>query len=160
MIAKKGSLLALVLCLYMGTACGEITKSPRTAVGRELAEVSLTAEQAEQIVHSLEAVIKQAREDDQQNKAGRPTSAVPCDGVFPACTIFDLSELSACCCAIKNILCCFSVSVLDVLGACTDASILLPSTVDKSDIDAICASTITLLKTILLELRGAFVTLT
>lgn len=152
---KKGILLALILCLPIGSAIGA-TKYPGDHAGKELAEVALTTDQAELIVRKLEDLINQALSYDQINRAPRPDSAHQCDGSFPGCSNFDLSELSACSCAIKNLLCCLGSSILDVLGACTDESILLPSMVDKSDIDAICASTVTLLKTILLELRGSF----
>jgi hypothetical protein len=159
MIVKKGSICALMLCLQVTSALSVPLKSQRVLDEESLKEVSLTTDQAEQILEGLETLIEQARHYDLQNRAPRPDAAQPCDGVFPACNVFDLTELAQCCCATRALLCCLGTSIIDILGACSDPSILLPSTVDKSDIDAICASTITLLKTILLELRGAFTVL-
>ncbi|HEV2917054.1 MAG TPA: hypothetical protein VGW78_04885 [Candidatus Babeliales bacterium] len=157
MIAKKGALLAFILVMQSGSALSAPRKNFN--LDKELHQVALTDDQAEWVVQEIENILQQARIYDHANKAPRPDAAQPCDGVFPACNTFDLTELAACCCTIRNILCCIGTSIFEVLGNCLDKSILLPSVVDKSDIDAICASTITLLKTILLELRGAFVTL-
>jgi hypothetical protein len=157
MIVKKGLLCALVLCLQAGSTISAPMKSPRLDVDKEaLAEVVLTAAEAQEVLYKLEAILELAARYDKQNRAPRPDAAQPCDGIFPACNTIDLTDLNLCCCQLKNSICCLGSIIDTVIGNCTDPSILLPSVVDKSDIDAICASTTTLLKTILLELRGAF----
>ena len=162
MTVKKGLLCALVLCLQAGSIISAPKdsapiKSPRLDVDKEtLAEVVLTAAEAQEVLYKLEAILELAARYDKQNRAPRPDAAQPCDGIFPACNTIDLTDLNLCCCQLKNSICCLSSIIDNVIGNCTDPSILLPSVVDKSDIDAICASTTTLLKTILLELRGAF----
>src|SRR5918996_4025660 len=112
MIAKKRVWLALILCMQVGSMFGIPRRSGN--IDDELREVLLTPEQADRVVQEMEQVIRQARIYNEQNRAPRPDAAQPCDGVFPACNVFDLTELAECCCAIRNILCCLGASFFDV----------------------------------------------
>jgi hypothetical protein len=149
MVIKNGYLLLLLAGMQAGTMLCAVD-------AQRQGEMVLTPEQASRIAQELEVLLQEAHQYDQQNRAPRPDAAQPCDGVFPACASFDLTMLSECCGSIKSMLCCLGTSIIDVLGSCEDLSTLLPSVADKSDIDALCISTVSLLKTILLELRGAF----
>lgn len=155
-IRKKCIFAALLLNMQVGYIYG-ITRNIDQI--NNLEQVLLTDDQTDWLVRALEDILVQAQEYDGINRACRPDSASLGDGVFPACNVCNIAAVSACCCSIRNLLCCLTVSLNEVLGSCTDISILLPSVVDKSEIDAICATVITLLKTILLELRGAFTSL-
>lgn len=86
------------------------------------------------------------------------------EGLASCCdTVASIQEnLASCCDRVVSIqdglaTCCDRVaSIQETVGSCTDHSVLLGSQVDKSCIDGLCESVVTLLKTILLELRGNF----
>ena len=123
-----------------------------------LQDVWLTQSQAQRLLTSIDTIIKYVRELHEQNKAPRP-GAEPCDASFPGCQMCDLTAVLESLCQIKLQLVCIcegQQSAFDVLGECTDESFVLPSQVDKSDIDSLCLSVVSLLKTVLLELRGVF----
>lgn len=125
-------------------------------------EVWLTQAQASEMLIKVDTLVKQIRELSDQNRAPRPNALQPCDPGFPGCGTCDLTCVLADLCAIQNQLICICENTLSfseivgVIGSCTDTSVLLGSQVDKSCIDSLCLSVVALLKTILLELRGAF----
>jgi len=153
-------LLVTVVTTSMLVAESTSTRSPRHEAPSTAhpQDVWLTESQAQQLVVSVNNLIKQVQELSAQNKAPRP-GAVPGDPSYPACNTCDISCLLSALCALENQLFCCCGTLLDVLGSCTDLSVVLPSQVDKSDIDALCISVVALLKTVLLELRGVFLAL-
>jgi hypothetical protein len=146
--------------------CGASSKAPRTdsAMG-QLQDVWLTQAQAQKLLVSVDMLIAQVQELSKQNRAPRP-GAVPCDAAFPGCQACDLAPVLDCLCALKLQLCCICEEIqsltdgfgscCEVIGNCDDLSEELGSVVTKAEIDALCLSVVSLLKTVLLELRGGF----
>ncbi len=176
MIARISSALMLA-CIVPITVMGdEQTRSPRRhdpIVLQAPQEAWLTKDQATHLLTSVEMIVRQMQEISRQNKAPRPDAPGSCDPSYPGCSLVDLSGILASLCLIENQLVCLCersasqqetlasccdviASVQDVVGACTDISTVLPTQTDKSDIDALCLSVVSLLKTVLLELRGVF----
>lgn len=161
--------LSIALMVPATVSLGEAHKSPRSESSvTHLQEVWLTQSQAQRLLASVDTIINYIKELNEHNKAPRP-GAQPCDPAYPGCQLVDLSAIMECLCQIKLQLVCICeeqqsmaeelASCCEVIGECTDASVLLGSVVDKSDIDALCLSVVSLLKTVLLELRGAFTVL-
>jgi hypothetical protein len=122
-------------------------------------EAWLTKDQAQHILTAVEMLVQQMRDLSRQNKAPRDNAPGVCDPAYPGCGLVDLSAILSELCSIQNQIFCLcerTASISDVVGACTDISTLLGSQVDKSCIDSLCLSVVSLLKTILLELRGNF----
>jgi hypothetical protein len=169
MIVRNAGLFLLAL-IIPATAVALPSKKGRTDAS---SEILLTPVQAERLLASVDALLLEMRECNDQNRAPRP-GALPCDPAYPGCSVCDLTGVLEQLCLIQNELLCICAaqasccdvvlsccdvveSISDVLGECTDESVLLPlSLVDKSDIDDLCLSVISLLKTILLEIRGEF----
>jgi hypothetical protein len=159
--------LSVALIVPLATSCVAPEKGPRAeSAMNNLQEVWLTQSQAQRLLASIDTVIKYVKELHEQNKAPRPGGAQPCDPAFPGCGMCDLTAVMECLCQIKLQLMCICeeqqsvaedlASCCAVIGTCEDPSTLLDSVVDKSDIDEMCLTVVSLLKTILLELRGAF----
>jgi hypothetical protein len=167
MIKRIYGVCALTLIVSAPMIYSVPTKSPRVEVGNAAEqEAWLTQEQARRLLLSVDSLIHQVKDLSEQNKAPRPSSIAPGDPGYPGCGLCDLTPVLAALCSIENTLicCCTETSsslesIIDVLGACSDISTALPSQVDKSMIDALCLSVVSLLKTVLLELRGVFTTL-
>lgn len=170
MIARIFSVLTCACILSVAAArAGEAKSSRRDPVVIQVPkqEAWLTPNQAQHLLTAIEMLMQQMQELSKQNKAENteqtraPRIDVPgvCDPSFPGCGLVDLSGIYAELCSIRNqvnCVCMNTVSIIDILGSCNDASVLLGSQVDKSCIDNLCLSVISLLKTILLELRGGF----
>lgn len=130
---KKMIFLALVQCVGMMSAVADVQ------------QVVLTVEEAQRIVDAwerLESQIRAAREDTSTDAAAQP-----------CCNNSDLAVIRTCICAIKNQLCILSQQV----GICSDTvipQITNAPCVTQADIDAICASLQSWVKTIVSELRG------
>lgn len=113
------------------------------------AQIALTVEEAQRIVEAwdrLESQMRAPREDTSSDPAAQP-----------CCNDADLAIIRTCICAIKNQLCVVSQQIGDcsdtVITAVTDASC-----VTQADINAICASLQSWVKTIVSELRGNQIT--
>ena len=164
MIARFSRLLAAVsTCLTVGVHAeeGQLRSARRDPVVIQAPQQDawLTKDQAQHILTSVEMLVQQVRDLSKQNRAPRPDAPGVCDQSYPGCGLIDLSGILASLCSIQNELDCVCNrmgSLQDVVGACTDTSRLLGSQVDKACIDGLCLSVVSLLKTILLELRGAF----
>jgi hypothetical protein len=177
MIARIFSVLTLVCKLPSISIRGEaITKSPRRdpmVIQVPKQEAWLTQEQADHVLAAIELIVQEMQQMSKQNKAPRTDVPGVCDPSFPGCGLVDLSGIMAELCLILNQVSCIckntvsiidlnlsiidiTTSISDILGSCNDHSVLLGSQVDKSCIDSLCLSVISLLKTILLELRGGF----
>ncbi len=164
MIARFSRLLAAAsVCLAIGLQAEEAQlRSARrdpVVIQAPQHDAWLTKDQAQHILTSVEMLVQQVRELSKQNKAPRPDAPGVCDPAYPGCGLIDLSGILASLCLIQNELDCVCGrlgSLQDVVGACTDTSVLLGSQVDKACIDSLCLSVVALLKTVLLELRGAF----
>lgn len=178
MIARISSAL-MFACIVPLTLMGdEQTKKPRlhdpvVIQMPKAQEAWLTKDQAQHILTSVEMLVRQMQEMSRQNKAPRPGATSCSDPAFPGCSTCDLSGLLEALCTIQLQLdcicirlassqeglasCCDTVaSIQESIGSCNDHSVLLGSQVDKSCIDGLCLSVVSLLKTILLELRGNF----
>ena len=161
MIAKKSGLLALVLSLQVGSVFAAPSRGVRPTGSTVGESATLTHNEARKILTAVEGIVKEMREYNAKNRAPRPSAPQECDDAFPAPCFpkIDLSELLNCLCEIKRDLDCVlekSCSIVDMIGNLCDESCLLPSVVDKADIDNLKKTVISLLKTILLELRGQF----
>jgi hypothetical protein len=162
MIARIFSVLTLA-CILSSTAArtGE-PKGPRrepVVIQAPRQEAWLTGGQAQHMLQAIDMLMQQMQELTKQNRAPRTDVPGVCDPSYPGCGLVDLSGIYAELCSIRNqvnCVCMNTVSIIDLLGSCNDASVLLGSQVDKSCIDSLCISVVSLLKTILLELRGAF----
>lgn len=171
MIARIFSVLTLVCMLSSSGIRGEtVTKSPRrdpVVIQTPKQEVLLTRDQADHVLAALELVVQEMQVMSKQNKAPRTDAPGVCDPSFPGCGLVDLSGIMAELCLILNQVSCIckntvsiidiTTSLTDIIGSCNDHSVLLGTQTDKSCIDSLCLSVISLLKTILLELRGGFV---
>lgn len=171
MIARFSRVLAVAsVCLTIGLQAEEAQlRSARrdpVVIQAPQHDAWLTKDQAQHILTSVEMLVQQVRELSKQNRAPRPDAPGVCDPSYPGCGLIDLSGILASLCSIQNELDCVCGrlgslqdavgSLQDVVGACTDTSVLLGSQVDKACIDGLCLSVVALLKTVLLELRGAF----
>ncbi len=163
MIARISSALMLA-CLIPSFCVYGLERSSRNepvVIQMPQQEVWLTPAQAQHLLSSVEHLVHQMNDLSKQNRAPRPEAPVAGDPSYPGCGLVDLSGVLAALCLIENQLVCVCqelYSVADVLGSCTDSSVLLGSQVDKSCIDGLCLSVVSLLKTVLLEIRGAFTT--
>jgi hypothetical protein len=163
MIERISSALLLSCIVPMLVMGSEQTRSPcrhdPVVLQVPQQEAWLTKDQAAHLLTSVEMLVRQMQELSRQNKAPRPDAPGSCDSSFPGCGLCDLSGILESLCAIQLQLDCIcerTASLQDVVGACSDLSTVLPSQTDKSDIDALCISVVSLLKTVLLELRGVF----
>jgi len=170
MIARIFNVLAFAAIVSSIGIQGEAQiKSPRrdpVVIQMPKEEVWLTQTQAHHILTAVEMLIQQVQELNKQNKAPRPSAPGVCDPSYPGCGLVDLSGIMEALCSLQLQVQCLCersvsttdiiVSISDAIGSCNDSSVLLGSQVDKACIDSLCLSVISLLKTILLELRGAF----
>lgn len=175
MIASKSGLLVLALALHVaGIDAASVKKVPKIEAPKESAV--LTTDEAQSVLKSIQKVMDEMRVYNERNRAPRPTAPRPIDPTYPITQTIDLSPILSALCSIQNKLCLILLELAqntsvteeilervsfieELIGDCGDESVLLPSQVDKEDIDSLCETVITLLKTILLELRGNFVTL-
>lgn len=163
MITRVFNILTLACIVSsIGIRGGEVTKGQRrdpVVIQAPQQDAWLTKDQAQHLLTAVEMLVRQMQEFTKQNKAQRPDAPGNCDPSYPGCGLVDLGGIYAELCSIQNqiaCLCAVTTSISDVVGACTDTSVLLGSQVDKSCIDNLCITVVGLLKTILLELRGAF----
>jgi hypothetical protein len=162
MITRISSVLMLA-CVASGIGIrAEVTKAMRrdpVVVQAPKQEAYLTEEQAQYIMADLGRLAQQIRDLSKQNKAPRTDAPGVCDPSYPGCGLVDLSAILEGLCQIQNQIFCLCermATIQDAIGSCTDASVLLGTQVDKSCIDSLCLSVVSLLKTILLEVRGNF----
>ena len=163
MIARIFSVLTVASILssigIYGEAQNKSVRRDPVVIQAPQQEAWLTKEQAQHILTAVEMLVQQIQELNKQNRAPRVDAPGVCDPSFPGCGLVDLSGIMAALCSLQlqvQCVCERLASVADVIGSCNDTSVLLGSQVDKSCIDSLCISVVSLLKTILLELRGAF----
>ena len=137
----------IVMLLLVVMVCQAQDDQPfpsQTALGSNAQEIVLTIEEAQRIVAAwdrIELQLRAAREDTSNDPAAQS-----------CCNDADLAAIRTCICAIKNQLC----VVTGLIGACTDTvipEITNASCVTQDDINAICASLQSWIKTIVSELR-------
>ena len=152
--------LALIIPATMVQCEAKQLKGARSESASQGSEAWLTQTQAQHLLVAVESLIRQVGElSKQNNRAPRPDATQPCSPGYPGCGSCDISCILADLCSIQNQLICIcetNFSVTDVVGACTDLSVILPTQTDKACIDGLCLSVVSLLKTVLLELRGVF----
>jgi len=151
---KMTGMLVITLLSHMMVCSAQDDQQTTVEVVKPNAQaVLLSIEEAQRIVEAwdrFELQLRASREDTSGDLAAQ--------GCCPDNT--DLAMIRACICAIKNQLCALTDIVIDIsgqIGQCTDLvipEITEAACVTQDDINAICATLQSWVKTIISELRG------